>query len=255
MQLLQSLVNFQIRHMLHSQYERRCVMREGRKIATRAIQIPTQTSDRNWMRCLARKAARRIPLIIRRVLRRVRKPLYRDTIPAGLMDRRWFKYHSSHSVLPRRWRMSLRRSSVFLISFFSPPSSCLLYAETTGRSGWTTLSRSWIRPFFPRIVDESIGHPAAFYPLFAATLSMYHGCRRAAGRSGLRSFVDDSWTRKRDSLVSILYPARICSCAILTIITITPRPPRRYIKNNIKLIRTVGYPLFIQNVLFIQNKK
>lgn len=47
------------------------------------------------MRCLARKAARRIPLIIRHVRRRVRKPLYRDTIPAGLTDRRWFKYHSS----------------------------------------------------------------------------------------------------------------------------------------------------------------
>jgi len=102
-------------------------MREGRKIATRAIQIPMQTSDRNWMRCLARKAARRIPLIIRRVLWRVRKPLYRDTIPAGLMDRRWFKYHSSHSVLPRRWRMSLRRSSVFLISFFSPSFPVVCY--------------------------------------------------------------------------------------------------------------------------------
>lgn len=81
----------------------------------------------------------------------VRKPLYRDTIPAGLTDRRWFKYHSSDSVLPRRWRMSLRRSSVFLISFFSHPSlplSCLLYVETTGRSGWTTLSRALLDPSF-----------------------------------------------------------------------------------------------------------
>lgn len=178
-------------------------MREKRKIATRAIQILTQrTSDRNWMLCLTRKAASRILSIIRRV-RRSGNRFIEAQFPQV-----WRTGADLSTIQATRFCRGgdgclcvARQSSSHLLLQPPPPPSCLLYSETTGRSGWTTLSRSWFHPFFPRIVDESIGHPATFCSLFAATLSMYHGCRqRTAGRSGLRGFVDDSWTRERETV-------------------------------------------------------
>lgn len=163
------------------------------------------------------------------------------------MDRRWFKYHSSQSVLPRRWRMSLRRSSVFFISFFNPsqvvcytprqleevdgplcpaPGSILFFSAHRRRVNRTphrilpTFRRHFVN--VPRMSTASSGQEWS---------------------AGIHQWLMDE--RKRDSLVSILYPAWICSCAILTVITITRCLPRRYITSNIKLIRTVGCPSLI----------
>jgi len=112
--------------------------------------------------------------------------------------------------------------------------------------------------FFPRIVDESIGHPAGFCPLFAATLSMYHGCRRASDRAEVVPRVaprDDSWRDEREGRTRFrFYISRMNTrAAILTVITNARRQPRRYIKSNIKLIRAVGYHR--RCLLFIRDKK
>lgn len=82
--------------------------------------------------------------------------------------------------------MSLRRSSISSSSpslLFPPVYPSSHYAPRQPGKKWMDHFVPLlleIRPFFPRIVDESIGHPVAFCPLFAATLSMYHGCRRRA---------------------------------------------------------------------------
>lgn len=112
---------------------------------------------------------------------------------ALLTDRRCAKYHSGSGRFCRGGDgclcagSSVSSPSSRLLSFspaFCPPPrdqhSSLRRSrrDSAGRSGWTTLSRARIRPFFPRILDKSIGHPAAFCPLFAATLSTYRERRR-----------------------------------------------------------------------------
>lgn len=140
---------------------------------------------RNWMR---RKAVTRIPdNSTCTVIVRVRNRFIGTQSRRGLTDRQLdLSIIQANTVLSRGGDgcLCVARQSLFLNSFSpllrSVPLTAVRRDNWGRRSGWTTLSPLLleISPFFPRIVDESIGHPAAFCPLFAATLSMYYGCRR-----------------------------------------------------------------------------
>lgn len=148
-------------------------------------------------------AAGRIPPIIRRVRRRVREPLYRGTIPAGLTDRRWFKYHS----VPLGFAAEVTDVFASLVSLPHlllqplPPPSCrasCLSRRLEEVDGPLCPAPGYVLFFRASSTSQSDTppHSAHFSPPLCQCTTDVDG--RAAGRSGLRGFTPMTHGRGRE---------------------------------------------------------
>lgn len=237
-----SLVNFLAYAICFIRYKRRCVMREGTKIAVRSANTRPRRTSRSKLNAPSRvKSPGEFSDNSTCTMSRPGIALSRDTIAASVTDGRRSKYR-----FRQRGGFAAEVTDVFasLVSLRVPPRSPPFTAAL--RHGQLEEVDEPLCPapgsvLFFRASSTSQSDTPSHSAHFSPPL-----CQRAtdvgdAGHDVRRAEEGASPMTHEPGLVTILCPAWICSRAILTVVvTIARRRPHRYITSNIKLIHAAG---------------